>query len=277
MFFASRLCTRILILITLVSLAAIPSRCSVDKDRKAAAARLADVIEQLQLHKIYISDFLDSAGARTEKGCYFASVFSSNLTKQAKGFEVLNRIAAQKLLDTASISLGDLQKPEILSKIASTTGADAVVFGVIAFQKDVISLELSLREPSTGKELHRGQYQEHNSLDFEASFPAACDASAHIFYFAGLDGVSVPKCLYCPQPSYSSDARRRKVSGTLMISSHVTENGAVDDVRLVRGLDPELDEAALRIVRTWKLQPAKDSSGTLVPLRVPIEVTFHLF
>jgi TonB family protein len=249
----------------------------VDKDRKATAARLAETIGQLQLHKIYVSDFLDSAGARTEKGCYFASVFSSNLTKQSKGFEVLNRIEVQKLLDTASISLGDLQNAEILSKIASTTGADAILFGVITLQKDMISLDLSLREASTGKELYRAQYQERNSDNFEGNFPAASDTSGHIFYFAGLDGVSVPKCIYCPQPSYSSDARRRKVSGTVTISSRVTEKGTVDDVRLVRGLDPDLDEAASRIIRTWKLQPAKDSTGTLVALRVPVEVTFHLY
>jgi TonB family protein len=266
-----------LVLIALVLSVAIPSRCNVDNDRKAAAARIAEKIEQLQLHKIYVSDFLDSTGARTEKSCFFASVFSSNLTKQSKDFEVLNRITVQKLLDTAAISSGDIEKPETLSKIASTTGADAILFGVITFEKALISLDLSLREASTGKELHRAQYQEHNSPDFEESFPAASDTSGHIFYFSGLDGVSVPKCIYCPQPSYTSGARERKVNGTLLISAHVSERGTVDDVRIVRSLDPDLDEAALRIVRTWKLQPAKDTSGTLVPLRVPVQVTFHFY
>jgi TonB family protein len=274
--FANRHCTRALITITLVLSVAIPSQCSVDKDREAAAARLTQVIEQLQLHKIYVSDFLDSAGARTEKGCYFASVFSSNLTKQAKDFEVLNRITVQKLLDTAAISSGDIEKPETLSKIASTTGADAILFGVITFEKALISLDLSLREASTGKEIHRAQYQEHNSPDFEGSFPAASDTSGHVFYFSGLDGVSVPKCIYCPQPNYSPAARNRKVNGTLLISAHVSERGAVDDVRIIRSLDPDLDEAALRIIRTWKLQPARDLGGTVVPLYVPVEITFHL-
>lgn len=275
--FATRHCASNLILIALALSVAIPARCSVDKDRKATAARLAEAIEQLQVHKIYVSDFLDSTGSRTEKGCYFASVFSSNLTKESKGFEVLNRISVQKLLDTAGVSLGDLHKPEIVSKIASTTGAEAVLIGVITFQKEVISLDLSLHEASTGKELHRAQYHEDNSPNLEGNFPAGTDTSGHTFYFGGLDGVSVPRCIYCPQPSYTSGARRRKVSGTLTISSRVTEKGTVDDVRLVRSLDPDLDEAALRIVRTWKLQPAKDSSGELVALRVPVEVTFHLF
>lgn len=133
MFFATRLYTRILILITIALSVAIPSRSGVDKDRKAAAASLADVIGQSQLHKIYVSDFLDSAGTQTEKGCY--------------------------------------------------------------------------------------------------------------------------------------------LGGTLMISTHVTENGTVDDVRLVRGLDSDLDEAALRIIRTWKLQPAKDSSEALIPSRVRLKLS----
>src|SRR5260370_4305448 len=159
--FATRPCVKTFVLIALVLSVAIPSRCNVDKDRKAAAARLAEVIEQLQLHKVYVSDFLDSTGARTEKSCYFASVFSSNLTKQTKGFEVLNRIMVQKLLDTASISSGDLQKPETLPKIASTTGADALLFAVITFEKRINPLHTPLLPPSTRQQLHPSHYQQH--------------------------------------------------------------------------------------------------------------------
>lgn len=277
MYFAARHCTRTLILIALLLSVVMPSQCNVDKDRKAAAAHLARVIEQLRLRKIYVSDFLDSSGARTEKSCYFSSVFSTDLAKQAKGFEILNRISMQKLLDAASISLGDLQKPETLSKIGSVTGTDALLSAVITIDKAVISVDLSLRDTSTGNELHRTQYQEHYSPDFEGSFPAASDTSGHIYYFSGLDGISFPKCVYCPNPSYTSAARKRKVNGACLISAQVTERGTVDDVLIVRSLDSELDEAALRIVRTWKLEPAKDSSGTLVPVRVPVEVTFQLY
>ena len=253
------------------------AHCSIDKDRKVVANRLAEQIEHAKLRRIYVMDFLDPAGARTDRGCYFASVFSANLKKDLNGFEVLNRAEVQKLLDSAEVSFPLLQKPEVVPKIGAIVGADAILQATMAVKGGVISLDLSLRETSTGSSFYQTHYEEKVSASFEASFPASSDTLGHIFYFPGLDGLSTPKCLSCPQPSYTDGARKRKVSGSLIVSVHVTEQGAVDDVRVVDRLDPDLDRAALKIIRTWKLQPTKDSLGTAVPTRVPVEVTFHLY
>src|SRR5205807_4808407 len=49
-----------------------------DKNRKNAAKSLAQEIEQAQFHKVYVLDFLEPSGSRTEKGCLFSSTFSTN-------------------------------------------------------------------------------------------------------------------------------------------------------------------------------------------------------
>lgn len=100
-----------------------------DKDRKIAVKSLAVEIEQAQFHKVYVPDFLDSSGARTEEGCFFASSFSTNLAKDSHNFEVVNRSQAQKQLDELRISAQDLQRPELLSKAAQALGVDAVLIG----------------------------------------------------------------------------------------------------------------------------------------------------
>ncbi|HET7841518.1 MAG TPA: TonB family protein [Terriglobia bacterium] len=50
----------------------------------------------------------------------------------------------------------------------------------------------------------------------------------------------------------------------------------VADVRVVKPLGMGLDESAVEAVKTWKFRPGR-SNDTAVPVRVLIEVTFHLF
>ncbi|HYU23122.1 MAG TPA: hypothetical protein VEM60_08260, partial [Candidatus Dormibacteraeota bacterium] len=97
-------CFRILLLATVCTLTASVGFAGAKEQRKAVAARVASEIARHNLHKIYVADFLErlnsliSDAARTDKGCYFASVFSTNLSAEKSSFDVLNRIDAQRLL-----------------------------------------------------------------------------------------------------------------------------------------------------------------------------------
>jgi len=86
----------------------------VKKDRKNVSSRIAGEIARLPLHKIYVSDFLDVLDTRTDKGCYFSSVFSTLLKEQAKNFENLSRVDMQKFLVTGGLSATNLHNPNLL-------------------------------------------------------------------------------------------------------------------------------------------------------------------
>src|SRR5436190_24060100 len=111
-------CFRILLLATVCTLTASVGFAGAKEQRKAVAARVASEIARHHLHKIYVADFLErlnpliSDVARTDKGCYFASVFSTNLRPQKSSFDVLNRIDAQHLLTKAAVSPPVLLKSE---------------------------------------------------------------------------------------------------------------------------------------------------------------------
>jgi TonB family protein len=253
----------------------IPARSDVDKDRKSAAKNLSKEIEQAHFQRVYVSDFLDVSGTRTEKGCYFASSFSTNLAKNAGKFAVVNRIRAQKQLADLHISAHDLQQSEVLSKAVATLGADAILVGSATISAKNAELSLSLRDTS-GKEVHSLNYQEKLQPGFESSFPATEDANIHAYYFPGLDDVSLPKCIYCPDPEFSDEARRNKMEGSVVVSVRIDEHGTIREVRVVQDPGYGLARQAVNILSRWRLNPSKDPDGNPIPVRATLEVTFRL-
>ena len=94
---------------------------------------------------------------------------------------------------------------------------------------------------------------------------------------AGINGVGVPECIYCPPPLYSDDARKAKYQGTVTLLVTVTVDGRATNISVVKSPGMGLDEKAIEQVRTWRFRPATGPSGKIVPVIVPIEVTFRLY
>jgi protein TonB len=58
------------------------------------------------------------------------------------------------------------------------------------------------------------------------------------------------------QPIYTDAARRKGLEGLMVIEVDIDEQGRVKRA-IVRGkIDPEMDEAARRLVERWKFEPA---------------------
>jgi TonB family protein len=264
-------------LVLVVSLCIVsPAWPNADKHRKNAAKSLAKEIELAQFHKVYVLDFLDPSGIRTEKGCFFASTFSTNLAKDAHSFEVVNRIQAQRQLNELHISPQDLQRPEMLSKSAQALGADAVLVGTATISPTEANLLLSLRDAASGKEAHSLDYHEKLERVFESSFPATQGNGDLVYYFPGLDGVSQVKCNYCPNPDYTDEARQNGIEGTVRFSVVVSEKGIISGARVETNPNDSMTKQAVNILEKWRLEPSHDLEGNAVPVRVGLEITFRL-
>jgi TonB family protein len=92
----------------------------------------------------------------------------------------------------------------------------------------------------------------------------------------GVNGVTVPTCVYCPAPRYTDEARKAKLEGAVVIRAVVTVEGRADNVSVVKGLGSGLDEKAVEVVRTWRFKPAHNSDGHPVAVSVPMEIIFRL-
>ena len=89
-------------------------------------------------------------------------------------------------------------------------------------------------------------------------------------------GIVAPKSTYMPEPEFTEKARKKKLSGTVVLAIIVTPQGNVDDVKVVRGFDSDLDQRAVDTVRTWKFDPGT-KDGKPVPVALNVEVSFRLY
>jgi TonB family protein len=93
---------------------------------------------------------------------------------------------------------------------------------------------------------------------------------------AGVAGVSVPACVYCPSPSFTDEARAAKFSGSVVLQVIVTADGRAENISVVRKAGYGLEQNAIETVKKWQFRPAKGPDGNPVATVVPIEVTFRI-
>ena len=266
--------------ISLVALLLSPLLASAADDtlgkRKSAASQLAKDIARLGIRRSYIPDFLDPSGRRTAAGSLFAAYFSKLTKEGSKKIEIANRIDVHRYLDQKGWSDSDLAKADVISSVASQFGVDSVLFGVISDDRSRFAIELTIRNLA-GAELFRTQYVEKLDPSVLAALPFGAEQLEPTFYFAGLDGVTMPQCQHCPIPFYPESKRKSRVQGSVLLSVLVTPDGRTDRIYILRKLDPELDQDALQAVKSWRISPAKNSEGLIVRVRVPVEVTYRMY
>ena len=61
----------------------------------------------------------------------------------------------------------------------------------------------------------------------------------------------------------------------MLVSLVVDENGVPRNVKVVRSLDPGLDQKAIEAVQQWKFRPGQ-KDGNPVAVQAQIQVTFKL-
>jgi TonB family protein len=87
--------------------------------------------------------------------------------------------------------------------------------------------------------------------------------------------VTAPRLLSQVRPSYTATALDRRVQGSVVLEAVVTTTGIPSQIRVVRSLDPELDDEAIKAVRGWKFVPGQ-MSGTPVAVLVTIVLDFTI-
>jgi TonB family protein len=89
------------------------------------------------------------------------------------------------------------------------------------------------------------------------------------------EGVTPPKPISTPNAEYTDQARRKKISGTVLVDLIVNADGTVRSVSVLQKLEPSLDKQAVKAVRQWTFQPAT-KDGEPVPIHLKAEVSFRI-
>ena len=89
-------------------------------------------------------------------------------------------------------------------------------------------------------------------------------------------GVSAPVVLFKPEPEFSEEARKAKVSGNVLVYLQIDADGHPQHVRVLRGIGLGLDEKALEAVSHYRFRPAMEN-GHPVAVEMNVEVNFQIF
>ena len=92
---------------------------------------------------------------------------------------------------------------------------------------------------------------------------------------AGRAGMKWPKVVRQIVPSYTPNAMRAKVQGTVRMEVVILDDGSVGQTRVTQPLDSELDNQALIAARYWLFE-AGTKDGKPVAMTVVLELEFKL-
>lgn len=75
--------------------------------------------------------------------------------------------------------------------------------------------------------------------------------------------------------TYPESAKKEGITGKVFVKAIINENGSVADVEVVKSVNPELDEAAVKAVKLTKFIPGV-MDGKNVKAEVTIPISFKL-
>ena len=259
---------------------------------KDLAAQLLRHAGKAGCHKgdctILVMNFVLADG-RTSRYCMqLADELSSEMAKQQKSVQMIDRALLQSVLERERISAQLQNEDSVARWLGKKLNATAVIVGSTN-RDDRGSLQLSAHLLSVSDRKRIGPSAEVSFLaskdtadltptDGLSTLPSITStASGEKTYDVHRDkGVAPPSCSYMPNPSYTDEARSAKYSGIVQEEGIVKVDGSVEPVRVVRGAPFGLNEAAFNIMVTWKCRPAT-INGKPVPTLVRFEFNFRLY
>ncbi len=261
---------------------------TVQEQMDSLASRLAEQIRESKIDpaypKILVIDFSNANDKQFSKlGTLLADDLAQSLGSVASGFQVQDRKEFSAYLKENWMGLDDVQSEAVGLTLARSMGGAGVVRGTI--------------EISANQQVHLSVHTEGlgSSWTGEAQFPITPEmqellkqpavsfarASESIpvepgILQPGVDGATLPVCVFCPSPDYTELARTAKYRGIVELSLIVTKEGAVNSVVVLKGAPFSLTQKAIDTVQKWKFKPSK-FRGQSVPVRVPVDIEFQLY
>jgi TonB family protein len=249
------------------------------------AAQTAKKVARTDAHRILTTPLSGCLGA--PKLCAeFDAVLHVNLEKLIPDAKFIQREEAVKHLPDHGFLSVDAYMGA-LDDVASDAGAEVVVGEDFQWRRGKCVLRTTVAD---AKHLFAlGDFSTGipcSSVETKAELSLFRDPSSGVSLIVALPQVPdypsdaspihFPSCLSCPDPHYTGNAKEKRIQGSVQILITVTEQGRVEDARAIGAVDVGLELASLRAVSGWQLKPAVGVDGKPFPVRIPVEMNFHL-
>ena len=243
------------------------------------ASQIAKEVKPLKPHLVAVADFRSPYGSSLQQGHYFALTLSTLLQDQAKkNFTVAGHTAFDVDLSRLHLTVEALTPSDSFRDAASKIGVEVLVTGSLEKRGNSYFLQVTPVRIASVEWLPTLTATIESNEFFESMFrPFPLDVPVLTNKAAATD-LSMPSCVYCPDPSYSDPARRAKINGYAVFQVLVSPDGQAQQIRPTKLLGYGLDEQGFYAIKSWKFRPARRTKdGEPVAVIVPVEVTFRLF
>lgn len=249
---------------------------------ESLAVRTADRVDKTHRKHILIAG-LERCQLAMDICTSFETSLHTELEKLIPDIHVVKRENIVSILEGRGFIALDAYLPDVLTAVAPSAGADLVVTEDLQWQPDGYELDSEIYDVEQGKklDLFRSKLAQpaSNSSDEPLVFTDP-DSSISLIIPRGKpvhpSAIRPPICQWCPDPSYTPEARAYRIQGRVLLLVTVTEKGAAIQIGVVDGLDYGLTDQAMQAVESWQFKPAIGKDGKPFATRVPLEVNFRL-
>jgi TonB family protein len=239
------------------------------------AFQIAGPLEKDKVKRVIVADLLDVNGRSRPVGRFLADKLSGVLLRDYPSLETINFSHSQGVLD-GSVTREPAQASQVTRKWAKKLGAKVVIVGSFAKAPGGIGISLAAMKTSGSQTYVQTSGVVPISEEISGLSGEPLPEPKGGFARAGVLGVGVPTCTYCPIPDYTDKARAAGIQGTVVLQVVITTEGRAVNISVIRGRGMGLEERAIEAVKSWKFRPAIGRDGHPVATLVPIEVTFRL-
>jgi TonB family protein len=234
--------------------------------------------------KIIVLDFSGPDKTWSPFSAKLADQFSDTFKQEGFPWEVIDRSELAARLEAHQLSPKAMFDTAAAKDIAGELGAEAFVWGSFGPAENGIGISLHCLLTADGVCTQPGHFPV-----IRGKIPFTPDVAAQLgsppesmrpkdgLFTPTEGGVSYPMCLECPRPDYSAEARRAKITGTVVLDVAIDEQGRAKKVTVMKSSWPGLEKKAIEAVKKWKFKPATDVDGNPVSVLEKVEVTFHLY
>lgn len=113
-------------------------------------------------------------------------------------------------------------------------------------------------------------------LRLQPAGPTASSAEYYNKIFSSREVDTKPRILSKPQPSYTEEARKNQITGTVVLKVVLTAGGEVTNIQVISGLPDGLSERAIVAARQMKFVPAM-KEGHPASVYYQLEYNFNLY
>jgi TonB family protein len=259
-----------------------PVRGQTSPEILSLATRTADRVAKTHQQHIFVAG-LQECHLDDEICASFDAALHAELTKMIPGVSFIKRESIINILEGRGFLAIDAYFPDVLKAVAKQAGADILVTSTLKWHSDGEELISEVYDGTQGKKLDQFRVKMARPPSDSSEEPLVFKdpgSGTSLIISKGSQSysspVKFPKCLRCPDPSYTPEARANRIQGRVLLMVTVTEKGEAVSIGIVDGLDGGLTGQAVEVVRTWQFKPATGEDGKPIATRVPIEVTFRL-